>query len=111
MTLETGQLPTATLTKTVCTFTRDFMTSRITNLAKQAGLIAPYGSDREGLADFDYRKFAELILKDVNNLLRDNWRLVNDHPDVDTPRSRAMYLGMKTAYTNALDEIQQHFKD
>ena len=37
------------------------MNERIKKLAIQAGLIAPYASDREGLVDFDYRKFAELI--------------------------------------------------
>jgi len=31
------------------------------DLAKQAGLIKPYGSDHEGLKDFDWRKFAELV--------------------------------------------------
>ncbi len=35
---------------------------RIKELAKQSGLNAPYGSDHEGLSDFDYRKFAELIV-------------------------------------------------
>jgi hypothetical protein len=38
------------------------MNERIKELALQAGLIAPYGSDREGLRDFDYRMFAELIV-------------------------------------------------
>jgi len=36
----------------------------IKDLARKAGLIAPYGSDREGLRDFDYRMFAELIVKE-----------------------------------------------
>jgi hypothetical protein len=40
------------------------MNERIKELARQAGLIAPYGSDREGLSDFDYREFAELIVKE-----------------------------------------------
>ena len=38
--------------------------NRIKELAQQAGLIAPHGSDREGLRDFDYRKFADLIIQD-----------------------------------------------
>jgi hypothetical protein len=37
---------------------------RIKELAIQAGLIAPYGSDQEGLRDFDYREFAKLIVQD-----------------------------------------------
>ena len=40
------------------------MNERIKELAREAGLIAPYGSDREGLRDFDYRKFAELIVRE-----------------------------------------------
>ena len=40
------------------------MNERIRKLAEQAGLNAPYGSDHEGLRDFDYRKFAELIVKE-----------------------------------------------
>ena len=37
---------------------------RIHTLAREAGLIAPYGSDREGLRDFDYRMFAQLIVQE-----------------------------------------------
>jgi len=40
------------------------MNERIRELAIQAGLNAPYGSDHEGLRDFDYKKFAELIIKE-----------------------------------------------
>jgi len=40
------------------------MNERIYTLAREAGLIAPYGSDREGLRDFDYRMFAELIVRE-----------------------------------------------
>lgn len=37
---------------------------KIKVLAKQAGLIAPPGSDHEGLRDFDYRQFANLIISE-----------------------------------------------
>jgi hypothetical protein len=37
----------------------------VKKIARKAGLIAPYGSDTEGLRDFDYREFAKLILEDV----------------------------------------------
>jgi hypothetical protein len=40
------------------------MSDRIKELARQAGLIAPYGSDREGLRDFDYREFANMIVRE-----------------------------------------------
>lgn len=41
------------------------MSDRVKELAKKAGLIAPYGSDREGLRDFDYREFAKLIIEET----------------------------------------------
>jgi hypothetical protein len=89
------------------------MTTKITELALQAGLHAPYGTDHEGLRDFDYRRFAELILRDVNNILQDNWKALNNREFAEdgNPRSRAMYLGMRCAYITALDEITQHFKE
>ena len=37
---------------------------QIKELAIKAGLIAPYGSDLEGLREFDYRMFAELIVRE-----------------------------------------------
>ena len=43
------------------------MNERIRELALQAGLNAPYGSDHEGLRDFDYKKFAELIVRECIN--------------------------------------------
>ncbi len=44
------------------------MNERIRELAKQAGLNAPYGSDHEGLRDFDYKKFAEFIVRECAGL-------------------------------------------
>ncbi len=44
------------------------MNERIKELAIQSGLIAPYGSDHEGLRDFDYRNFAELIVRECAGL-------------------------------------------
>ena len=49
------------------------MNERIQQLARQAGLIAPYGSDREGLRDFDYREFAELIVRECNRYACSTW--------------------------------------
>ena len=39
------------------------MNNRVKELAIEAGLIATMNSDHEGLKDFDYRKFAELIIQ------------------------------------------------
>lgn len=41
---------------------------RITDLARQAGLIAPYGSDHRGLRDFNYMMFAELIISECTRI-------------------------------------------
>jgi hypothetical protein len=43
------------------------MNERIRELALRSGLNASYGSDREGLRDFDYEKFAELIVRECAN--------------------------------------------
>ena len=47
------------------------MSDRIKELARQAGLSAPYGSDREGLRDFDYREFADMIVRDCMLICED----------------------------------------
>jgi hypothetical protein len=47
------------------------MSERIKELARQAGLIAPYGSDCEGLRDFDYIEFADMIVRDCMLICED----------------------------------------
>ena len=49
------------------------MKVKIKDLARQAGLIAPYGTEREGLANFDYRQFAKLILEECEKTLKENF--------------------------------------
>jgi hypothetical protein len=44
------------------------MNERIRELAIQSGLNAPYGSDHESLRDFDYKKFAQLIVRECAGL-------------------------------------------
>jgi hypothetical protein len=51
----------------------------VKDLAKKAGLIAPYGSDREGLRDFDYRMFAELIVRECATLAFDGPNGILEH--------------------------------
>jgi hypothetical protein len=48
------------------------MNERIRELAIQSGLNVPYGSDHEGLRDFDYRNFAELIVRECSTIA-DKW--------------------------------------
>jgi hypothetical protein len=57
------------------------MNERIRELAIQSGLNAPYGSDHEGLRDFDYKKFAELIVREcaaVANINSHQWQVPGD---------------------------------
>ena len=44
------------------------MTERIKELARQAGLLAPYCNYREGLRDFSYREFAHLIVMECADI-------------------------------------------
>lgn len=46
------------------------MNERIKELAIEAGLNAPYGTDHEGLANFDFRKFAELIVRECADFIK-----------------------------------------
>ena len=64
---------------------------RIKELAIQAGLITSYGSDREGLRDFDYRMFAQLIVQECAGIA-----------------CKHMELNEGTDY-NIGDKIKQHF--
>ena len=69
------------------------MNDRIKQLAVQAGLIAPYASDREGLVDFDYRKFAELIVRECAKVI------------LETPVD---YMETDTMH-RIRDSVKQHF--
>lgn len=40
------------------------MNERVLELAKQAGLKKEHGADREYIGDFDWREFAELIVRE-----------------------------------------------
>jgi len=43
------------------------MNKRTLELAQQAGLKKEHGSDREYIGDFDWREFAELIVRECAN--------------------------------------------
>lgn len=67
------------------------MTDKIKELARQAGLIAPYGTEHEGLADFDYRKFAQLVIEECE-------KVVDFYFEKDEPWLK-------------VSDISNHFKD
>ena len=66
------------------------MNERIRELAIQSGLNAPYGSDHEGLRDFDYRKFAELIVQECARII--------EAQDVDPAFKHRMSWAMKEKF-------------
>ena len=66
------------------------MTERIRELAIQSGLNAPYGSDHEGLRDFDYRNFAELIVRECASII--------ESQDVDPTFRHRMSWAMKEKF-------------
>jgi hypothetical protein len=45
------------------------MNTKLLELAKQAGLKKPHGSDIEYIGDFDWRLFGELVVKECANWL------------------------------------------
>jgi hypothetical protein len=45
------------------------MNEQLLELAKQAGLKKDHGSDREYIGDFDWREFAELIVRECAELI------------------------------------------
>ena len=61
---------------------------QIKELAIKAGLIAPYGSDLEGLREFDYRMFAELIVRECARINFSN--IVGIDPEDDAAVGRAI---------------------
>ena len=63
----------------------------VKDLARKAGLIAPYGSDREGLRDFDYRMFAELIVRECCLVLEHTQTALDRHK-WPTPSECGVYI-------------------
>lgn len=65
------------------------MNKRMLELAKQAGLKKEYGSDREYIGDFDWRQFAELIVRECARIgeLKEQ-----DHADYDPDTSVGWYM-------------------
>ena len=52
------------------------MNKQIKELAIKAGLIAPYGSDLEGLREFDDSMFAELIVQECLRQVEEQYKPV-----------------------------------
>ena len=66
------------------------MNERMLELALQAGLKKAHGADREYMGDFDWRQFADLIVKECVGIVADA---------VDHREPASTYVG----------KIKQHF--
>jgi len=65
------------------------MNSHVLDLAKKAGLKKDHGSDREYIGDFDWRKFADLIVSECAKIgeLKEQ-----GHEEYDTDVSVGWYM-------------------
>lgn len=82
------------------------MNERIKELAIKAGLIAPYGSDLEGLREFDYRMFAELIVQECLRQVEEQYKPILE--------DEAMMKDIRWAYyvdcgVDSYVAIREHF--
>jgi hypothetical protein len=84
------------------------MNERIKELAREAGLIAPYGSDREGLRDFDYRMFAELIVRECAEIALEQKKWVEDMK-VHNPHDEVWNKARIQQSQHIVDQIEKHF--
>ena len=82
------------------------MNKQIKELAIKAGLIAPYGSDLEGLREFDYRMFAELIVQECLRQVEEQYKPILE--------DEAMMKDIRWAYyvdcgVDSYVAIREHF--
>lgn len=88
------------------------MNERIRELAEQAEL---YALDKQNEGDYDYffdgfqEKFAELIVRDCTNVIRQEWFKENNAEYEKDSRSIAIHAGKKLGLDSALDAVTNHF--
>jgi hypothetical protein len=85
------------------------MNERIGKLAEQAGLLGP--SSRVGNSHEATERFAELIVRDHINILRQEWYALNNAPAVkdESARDVAIRVGRKTEIIVLIEKIKQYF--
>ena len=81
------------------------MNKQIKELAIKAGLIAPYGSDLEGLREFDYRMFAELIVRECISIVNEQKECLHEEEKYWHDRD----YGYEMAVNDASKGIKQFF--
>jgi ribosome maturation protein Sdo1 len=83
------------------------MYSRIKELAVEAGLTTTYGSDREGLANFDYREFAKLIIAECIDTV-DKCQIP---PTVGVHAMNEFEMGFQKGVIKAKQQVALRFED
>ena len=90
------------------------MNERIKELASHAWEYADSNSqDGDGRHGWLYRdKFAELIVEDTINILKQEWYNLNDAPEVEdeTPRDIGLRVGAKSQTIRLMHLIEKHFE-
>jgi hypothetical protein len=82
------------------------MNERTLELALLAGLKKAHGADREYIGDFDWRHFAELIVKECAELFVDQrYMILSPHEPFANERVRAL----KEHDKDTVKKIKEHF--
>jgi hypothetical protein len=86
------------------------MNKRIQELAEQAG-YKHSPTVRLAFSGFDKEKFAELIVEDTINILKQEWYDLNNTAKVEgeTPRDVGMRVGAKSQTIRLIHKIEKHF--
>jgi hypothetical protein len=76
---------------------------RTLELAQQAGLKKDHGSDREYMGDFDWRAFAELLVRECAG------EVLCQLYDYDPSSNEQFNLGHEAGLKLAVSKIKEHF--
>jgi hypothetical protein len=85
------------------------MNERLLELAKQTGLKKDHGSDREYTGDFNWREFAELIVKEC---IKESWDEIVSDEDIaqeKDPLIQEYLKGNNQGIVDAVIRFRNHF--
>jgi hypothetical protein len=88
------------------------MNERILELARQAGLKKPHASDTEYIGNFDWREFAELMVKEHLRIMQQEWYDINNEPidpTSESPRDVGLRVGRKSEIIVLMHKVKKHF--
>lgn len=91
------------------------MNKKLIDLIKQSGInLTPSqfsGVLEDEVDEFELEKFAELLLKEVTNLIQERWYEINDEPALpnETDREVGMRVGKKSELIRMSSVIKRHF--